>query len=108
MKLHETERDWSEALRAYDDLPAPLRAERGKQAAQYLCELTEQALVEGDVARVDALLQQALRHDSRCARAAFLRARRGTRRCLRRGGRALHRRDCGLARPARRGFAAPA
>jgi lipopolysaccharide biosynthesis regulator YciM len=75
MQLHETERDWSEALRAYDDLPAPLRAERGNQAAQYLCELTEQALVEGDVARVNALLQQALRHDSRCARAAFLRAR---------------------------------
>lgn len=75
MQLHEIEGDWSEALRAYEDLPAPLRAERGSQAAQYLCELAEHALVESDVARVEALLQQALRHEARCTRAVFLRAR---------------------------------
>jgi lipopolysaccharide biosynthesis regulator YciM len=75
MQLYETEGDWAEALRAYDDLPSELRSARTAQAAQYLCELAELALVQGDVARVESLLRQALHHDSRCARAAFLRAR---------------------------------
>lgn len=75
MQLYETEGDWAEALRAYDELPADLRRARATQAAQYLCELAELALVQGDVARVDTLLQQARRHDAQCARAAFLRAR---------------------------------
>jgi lipopolysaccharide assembly protein B len=75
MQLYETEGDWAEALRAYDELPTDLRRARIAQAAQYLCELAEHALVQGDVTRVETLLQQALRHDPRCARAAFLRAR---------------------------------
>lgn len=75
MQLYETEGDWAKALRAYDELPTEQRQARTMQAAQYLCELAEHALVQGDVARVEILLQQALRHDAQCARAVFLRAR---------------------------------
>jgi lipopolysaccharide biosynthesis regulator YciM len=75
MQLYETEGDWAEALRAYDELPTDLRRARTAQAAQYLCELAEQALVQGETGRVETLLQQVARHDAHSARAAFLRAR---------------------------------
>lgn len=80
MQLYETEGDWAEALRAFEDLPASLRDARASQAAHYLCELAEQALAQGDAARAETLLQQASRHDAACARTAFLRARAAERR----------------------------
>jgi lipopolysaccharide biosynthesis regulator YciM len=73
--LYEAQRDWANALRAFNELPAELRTARGSQAAHHLCELAELALLQGDFARVDSLLLQAARHDPASARVGFLRAR---------------------------------
>jgi lipopolysaccharide biosynthesis regulator YciM len=73
--LYEVQGDWANALRAFADLPAELRAARGAQAVHHLCELAELALVQGDRTRVESLLLQAARHEPGSARLGFLRAR---------------------------------
>lgn len=75
LQLYEAQGDWANALRVFDDLPDELRRERAGQASQYLCELAELVLPQGDFGRVDALLRQAQKHDAQAARVAFLRAR---------------------------------
>jgi lipopolysaccharide biosynthesis regulator YciM len=75
VRLYEQQADWANALRVFEELPAQTRTARKSVAAHYLCELAEQALVQGDYARVAALLRQAASHDSGSSRVLEIRGR---------------------------------
>src|SRR5262249_7916808 len=51
------------------------QSERRRVAAHYLCELAEQALLQGDLERALLLLRQARTHDAELPRASLLAAR---------------------------------
>jgi lipopolysaccharide biosynthesis regulator YciM len=75
LRIYEQQMDWANALKIFHELPAPVQSERKRVAAHYLCELSEQALLQGDTERAQVLLKQALTHDSDIARASVLSAR---------------------------------
>ncbi len=75
VRLYEQQGDWANALRSFNDLAPREQHSRRAIAAHYLCELAEDALVQGDLARTRALLRQARTRQADCARATLLEAR---------------------------------
>jgi lipopolysaccharide biosynthesis regulator YciM len=75
LRIYEQQTDWPNALKVFHELPAPVQAERKRVAAHYLCELAEQALLQGDTERAQVLLKQAWTHDAELPRAGILSAR---------------------------------
>ena len=73
--IYEAQGDWAKALKVFHELPAPVQAERAQVAAHYLCELAEQALLQGEGERAHTLLRQARTHDPQLPRADILAAR---------------------------------
>ncbi len=73
--IYEAQGDWAKALKIFHELPANVQAERAQVAAHYLCELAEQALVQGEAERARTLLRQARTHDAQLPRADILAAR---------------------------------
>jgi lipopolysaccharide assembly protein B len=74
-RIYESQGDWAKALKIFHELPAGVQHERGRVAAHYLCELAEQALVQGDPERARTLLRQARTHQEELPRADILTAR---------------------------------
>lgn len=75
VRIYESQGDWANALKIFHALPQAMQAERRRVAAHYLCELAEQALVQGDVERARTLLRQARTHQADLPRADVLTAR---------------------------------
>jgi len=75
VRIYEAQGDWANALKIFHELPPPVQLERRRVAAHYLCELAEQALVQGDTERARTLLRQALTHHADLPRADILTAR---------------------------------
>ena len=75
VRIYESQGDWANALKVFHELPPAVQLERCKVAAHYLCELAEQALVQGDTERARTLLRQALTHHADLPRADILTAR---------------------------------
>jgi len=75
LRIYEQQGDWANALKIFHDLPGELQSERRSVAAHYLCELAEQAIVQGDAERARTLLRQAGTHDDGLPRAQILSAR---------------------------------
>ena len=75
VRIYESQGDWANALKIFHALPQVLQVERRRVAAHYLCELAEQALVQGDSERARTLLRQARTHQADLPRADVLTAR---------------------------------
>jgi lipopolysaccharide assembly protein B len=75
VRIYESQGDWANALKVFHELPLPVQRDRRRVAAHYLCELAEQALVQGDTERARTLLRQARTHDEELPRAEILTAR---------------------------------
>ena len=75
VRIYESQGDWANALKIFHALPEAVQAERRRVAAHYLCELAEQALVQGDAERAQTLLRQARTHQEDLPRADVLTAR---------------------------------
>lgn len=75
LRIYEQQGEWANALKIFHDLPPALQLERRTVAAHYLCELAEQALLQGDTERARTLLRQARTHDTDLPRAQVLAAR---------------------------------
>ena len=75
LRIYEQQTDWPNALKIFHELPGNVQNERRRVAAHYLCELSEQALLQGDLERALLLLRQARTHDPDLARAGILSAR---------------------------------
>jgi lipopolysaccharide biosynthesis regulator YciM len=75
LRIYEQQTDWPNALRVFHELPQSVQGERKRVAAHYLCELAEQALLQGDLERALLLLRQARTHDPELPRAGILGAR---------------------------------
>jgi lipopolysaccharide assembly protein B len=75
VRIYESQGDWANALKVFHALPQAAQAERRRVAAHYLCELAEQALVQGDTERARTLLRQARTHQQDLPRADVLTAR---------------------------------
>jgi lipopolysaccharide assembly protein B len=73
--IYETQGDWAKALKVFHELPQAVQLERGRVAAHYLCELAEQALLQGEGERAGTLLRQARVHQPALPRADILAAR---------------------------------
>jgi lipopolysaccharide assembly protein B len=75
VRIYEAQGDWANALKVFHALPQAVQIERCRVAAHYLCELAEQALVQGDAGRARTLLRQARTHQADLPRADVLTAR---------------------------------
>ncbi|HVS78524.1 MAG TPA: tetratricopeptide repeat protein [Steroidobacteraceae bacterium] len=75
VRIYESQGDWANALKVFHLLPQAVQSERRRVAAHYLCELAEQALVQGDSERARTLLRQARTHQADLPRADVLTAR---------------------------------
>jgi lipopolysaccharide assembly protein B len=75
VRIYESQGDWANALKVFHELPQSIQLERRRVAAHYLCELAEQALVQGDAERARTLLRQARTHQADLPRADVLTAR---------------------------------
>lgn len=75
VRIYEAQGDWANALKIFHELPQPVQTERRRVAAHYLCELAEQALVQGDAERAQTLLRQARTHQADLPRTDVLTAR---------------------------------
>ncbi len=75
VRIYEAQGDWANALKVFHALPQAVQIERCRVAAHYLCELAEQALVQGDAERARTLLRQARTHQAELPRADVLTAR---------------------------------
>lgn len=75
VRIYEAQGDWANALKIFHALPQAVQVERRRVAAHYLCELAEQALVQGDAERAGTLLRQARTHQVDLPRADVLTAR---------------------------------
>ncbi|HZT05307.1 MAG TPA: tetratricopeptide repeat protein [Steroidobacteraceae bacterium] len=75
VRIYEAQGDWANALKIFHALPQAVQLERRRVAAHYLCELAEQALVQGDAERARTLLRQARTHQADLPRADVLTAR---------------------------------
>jgi len=75
VRIYEAQGDWANALKVFHALPQAVQLERRRVAAHYLCELAEQALVQGDAERAQTLLRQARTHQQDLPRADVLTAR---------------------------------
>jgi lipopolysaccharide assembly protein B len=74
-RIYESQGDWAKALKVFHELPQAVQSERCRVAAHYLCELAEQALLQGDTERARTLLRQARTHQAELSRADILTAR---------------------------------
>jgi lipopolysaccharide assembly protein B len=74
-RIYEAQGDWAKALKVFHELPQAEQIDRARVAAHYLCELAEQALVQGDAVRAGTLLRQARTHQPQLPRADMLTAR---------------------------------
>jgi lipopolysaccharide biosynthesis regulator YciM len=74
LRIYESQGDWANALKIFHALPQAVQVERRRVAAHYLCELAEQALVQGDAERAGTLLRQARTHQADLPRADVLTA----------------------------------
>jgi len=74
-RIYEAQGDWAKALKVFHELPQAEQVDRARVAAHYLCELAEQALVQGDAGRAHTLLRQARTHQPQLPRADMLTAR---------------------------------
>jgi lipopolysaccharide biosynthesis regulator YciM len=75
VRIYEAQGDWANALKVFHALPQAVQMERSRVAAHYLCELAEQALVQGEAERARTLLRQARTHQVALPRADVLTAR---------------------------------
>jgi lipopolysaccharide assembly protein B len=75
VRIYESQGDWAKALKTFHALPANVQLERRREAAHYLCELAEHALLQGDRERARTLLRQARTHQAELPRADILTAR---------------------------------
>ena len=75
VRIYEAQGDWANALKVFHALPQAVQSERCRIAAHYLCELAEQALVQGEAERARTLLRQARIHQADLPRADVLTAR---------------------------------
>ena len=75
VRIYESQGDWPNALKVFNELPAAVQLERRRVAAHYLCEIAEQALLQGDAERARTLLRQARTHQEDLPRAGVLIAR---------------------------------
>ncbi len=75
VRIYEAQGDWANALKIFHALPQAVQIERCRVAAHYLCELAEQALVQGDAERARTLLRQARTHQEDLPRTDVLTAR---------------------------------
>jgi lipopolysaccharide biosynthesis regulator YciM len=75
VRIYEAQGDWANALKIFHALPQAVQIERRRVAAHYLCELAEQALVQGDAERARTLLRQARTHQADLPRTDVLTAR---------------------------------
>jgi lipopolysaccharide biosynthesis regulator YciM len=75
VRIYEAQGDWANALKIFHALPQAVQIERRRVAAHYLCELAEQALVQGDQERAQTLLRQARTHQADLPRTDVLTAR---------------------------------
>ncbi|HEY6515045.1 MAG TPA: tetratricopeptide repeat protein [Steroidobacteraceae bacterium] len=75
VRIYEAQGDWANALKVFHELPQTVQNERCRVASHYLCELAEQALVQGDAERARTLLRQARTHQADLSRADVLTAR---------------------------------
>jgi lipopolysaccharide biosynthesis regulator YciM len=75
VRIYEAQGDWANALKVFHALPQAVQSERCRVAAHYLCELAEQALVQGDAERARTLLRQARTHQQDLPRTDVLTAR---------------------------------
>ena len=75
VRIYEAQGDWANALKIFHALPQAVQVERRRVAAHYLCELAEQALLQGDAERAGTLLRQARTHQADLPRADVLTAR---------------------------------
>ena len=75
VRIYEAQGDWANALKIFHALPQAVQLERRRVAAHYLCELAEQALVQGDAERARTLLRQARTHQADLPRTDVLTAR---------------------------------
>jgi len=73
--IYEAQGDWAKALKIFHELPQNVQLERSQVAAHYLCELAEQALLQGEGERAGTLLRQARTHQPQLPRADILAAR---------------------------------
>lgn len=73
--IYEAQGDWAKALKVFHELPPAVQLERAQVAAHYLCELAEQAILQGDAERATTLLRQAGTHQPELPRAVMLSAR---------------------------------
>ena len=73
--IYEAQGDWAKALKIFHELPPAVQTERTQVAAHYLCELAEQALLQGEGERAGTLLRQARTHHAALPRADILAAR---------------------------------
>src|SRR5262249_46062249 len=73
--IYEAQGDWAKALKIFHELPPAVQTERAQVAAHYLCELAEQALLQGEPERATTLLNQARTHQPALPRADILTAR---------------------------------
>jgi lipopolysaccharide assembly protein B len=73
--IYEAQGDWAKALKIFHELPQNVQLERSQVAAHYLCELAEQALLQGEGERAGTLVRQARTHQPQLPRADILAAR---------------------------------
>ncbi|MDX1606363.1 MAG: lipopolysaccharide assembly protein LapB [Candidatus Competibacterales bacterium] len=73
--IYEQEKDWRQAITHCDLLERRTGQVRKIEAAQYCCELTQQALDQQEPEVAQSCLQEALQRNAACARANLLRAR---------------------------------
>ena len=96
--IYEAQGDWAKALKVFHELPPAVQTERAQVAAHYLCELAEQALLQGEAERAGALLKQARTHQEMLPRADILTARIAERAGDLAGALLLYLQACGGAR----------
>jgi lipopolysaccharide biosynthesis regulator YciM len=75
LRIYEQQMDWPNALKVFHELPHEMQVEQKRVAAHYLCELAEQALLQGDMERAELLLRQARTHDAELPRAGIVASR---------------------------------
>ncbi|MCK7576992.1 MAG: tetratricopeptide repeat protein [Chromatiales bacterium] len=73
--IYQQEKEWQKAMECARELKSMGKVLRGETAAQFLCEMAEEALQQGLAGDGITYLQRALREDPRCIRATLLTAR---------------------------------
>jgi lipopolysaccharide biosynthesis regulator YciM len=75
LQIYQHEKDWLLAAQCVGQLRRIGKAPRGETAAQFLCEIAEEALMGNRDEEAQERLEEALREDPKCVRASLLKAR---------------------------------